>query len=88
MSRLIKPPRSCANCGRVEYVTLTAPLFPPVPFVRCAQCGFAYIADIQKDDAIIDNDSIAEHIEQRLLHSRNLNDWRILGDDRADAQAG
>lgn len=70
----MKYSRSCVICECAERVVLYHPTHSPGPVVRCAQCGLVYIADIQKDDAIIDNDSIAEHIEQRLLHSRDLND--------------
>lgn len=74
MSLPIKPLRPCAICECAEHVVLHHPAHAPGPIVRCAQCGFVFIADILQDDAIIDNESIAEHVEQRLLHSRDLND--------------
>lgn len=83
--------RSCAICGSDERVILYHPARSPGPAVRCAQCGFVYIAEIQQDDAIIDDGPVAEHVEERLLRSHDLNDlvgcWELahLPAKRAEA---
>lgn len=66
--------RNCAVCQSAERIPLYHPARSPGPVMRCAGCGFVYVADIQRDEAIIDHDSVAGYVEERLLHSADLND--------------
>ena len=83
--------RDCAVCKSAERITLYQPIRSPGPVVRCIRCGFVYIADIQQDDAIIADGAVTQPVEERLLHSRDLNDlvgcWELtqLPAKRAEA---
>lgn len=70
----------CFVCGSGQLVFLYRPNRSPGGVVRCGNCGFAFVAQVDDDRSIIDENRAAG-IEDRLRHSRDLGDlsgcWEV-----------